>query len=130
MDILEIYKRRKLDLIEDKYNKLEDKIKEEDEIQKILLDAENQINVLLNRNEENRINIWTDSSKYTIETQEKLKELYIEKNKEFESLDSLVDEVKAQLEIADSYKTTIEIYKNYGILNKEGKIYNGEKSKK
>lgn len=128
MDILEIYKERKIEEITNKYAKIEREVIENDEVHKIIEETENRLNVLLDRDEDNEVKLYFDE--YEHKTLIKLKELALNEANERNDLDTLIDEIKAQLEISDSYVTTIEIYKNYGILDKEGKIYNGEKSKK
>ena len=109
MDILKLYKERKEKLINEKYTKLKNKIREEDEIQKILLDTENQINVLLDIDEKNKITVWTDGFKCTKETQKKLQELDIEKNKKITELNDTIATLESLFELTEDYDERIKI---------------------
>lgn len=121
--ILEIYKERIEKQIEKKFDDKYQKLKENDEIQKIYLETENQINVMLDRDEDNRfelpiINIFTEK------TQEKMDKLSKEYDADDYELRKILEEVHAQLDAVPNYDYEIgfNILKTYGILDKEGKI--------
>lgn len=122
-DLLNIYfNRMEKRILEEKRNK-EKEIKENDKIQKLLEDTENQINVMLDRDEERRYCLPTIYT-YTDETDKALIENEKETDRKIEELYQLKAEVEAQLSIIpeDKYEVAVEVLKNYEILDKKGKI--------
>lgn len=122
-DLINIYfNRMEKRILEEKRNK-DKKIKENDEIQKLLEDTENQINVMLDRDEEQRYCLPTIYI-YTDETDKALIENDKETDRKIEELYQLKSEVEAQLSIIpeEKYEVAIEVLKNYEILDKKGKI--------
>lgn len=122
-DLINIYfVRMERRILEEKRNK-DKEIKENDEIQKLLEDTENQINVMLDRDEERRFCLPTIYT-YTDETDKALIDNEIETDRKIEELHQLKEEVDAQLSIIpeDKYEVAVEVLKNYEILDKKGKI--------
>lgn len=122
-DLINIYfNRMEKRILEEKRNK-DKKIKENDEIQKLLEDTENQINVMLDRDEEQRYCLPTIYI-YTDETDKALIENDKETDRKIEELYQLKSEIEAQLSIIpeEKYEVAIEVLKNYEILDKKGKI--------
>ena len=122
-DLTQIYfVRMEKRILEEKRNK-DKEIKENDEIQKLLEDTENQINVMLDRDEERRYCLPTIYT-YTDETDKALIENEKETDRKIEELYQLKVEVEAQLSIIpeDKYEVAVEVLKNYEILDKKGKI--------
>lgn len=58
----------------------------------------------------------------TLETEAKLDELEKEHHKQIEELRSTLDEIRALFELTDDYNERIKILKNYDILDKKGKL--------
>lgn len=122
-DLINIYfNRMEKRILEEKRNK-DKEIKENDEIQKLLEDTENQINVMLDRDEEQRYCLPTIYT-CTDETDKALIENEKETDRKIEELYQLKAEVEAQLSIIpeDKYEVAVEVLKNYEILDKKGKI--------
>lgn len=122
-DLINIYfARMEKRILEEKRNK-DKEIKENDEIQKLLEDTENQINVILDRDEERRYCLPTIYT-YTDETDKALIENEKETDRKIEELYQLKAEVEAQLSIIpeEKYEVAVEVLKNYEILDKKGKI--------
>ena len=122
-DLLNIYfNRMEKRILEEKRNK-EKEIKENDKIQKLLEDTENQINVMLDRDEERRYCLPTIYT-YTDETDKALIENEKETDRKIEELYQLKAEVEAQLSIIpeDKYEVAVEVLKNYEILDEKGRI--------
>lgn len=123
--LLEMYKDKKMKEIAETYKKLKEELYEKDEVRMILQDAENQLNVLHDLDEEKAIKLEVPAffafTEKTKKEDEKLSKM--SKNEENELL-RLVAEVQAHLEMADveDYKLKIEILQNYGIVDKNGKI--------
>lgn len=126
MKILEIYSRKAKSIIEDKYDKLEKEVRDNDNINKIIQDASNQINVLLDRDEKNAINLVPTgiySELLEPKSSEKIVELRRDREREERNVEKLIEEVKARLEICDNDEISkVEVLKNYGILTSEEKI--------
>lgn len=124
MKILEIYSRR---IIKEIDNELTEKIKEinsEDNVRKILQEAENQLNVLLNRDETNPIILRCD-----VNCEEKTSRAIVvvqeERDEKERQLNELLMEINAQLEITETYEQKMDILVRYGILNEQWKISDG-----
>lgn len=122
MKILEIYKERTLKEIENNYDKLIKDVLAEDNVQKIIKETENQLNVLLDRPEERKISLGCE---YLFEpkTQEKIEKLKEERKQAEDKVEKLIEEVKARLEICDDNEISkVAVLKEYGILDKDGRI--------
>ena len=124
MKILEIYSRR---IIKEIDNELTEKIKEinsEDNVRKILQEAENQLNVLLNRDETNPIILRCDVN-CEEKTSKAIAVFQEERDEKERQLNELLTEIKAQLEITETYEQKMDILVRYGILNEQWKISDG-----
>lgn len=138
MNILEIYKARKVKAIEQEYEEKRESIEKNNEII-------NRYNEIINTFRANMDEFANDEKikasgliiqtpyfdNYTYELNEsKVEELFVEIDKEkhdkFQELDRLIDEVKAMIAIVPSGENydakVVEILKNYDILDKKGKI--------
>lgn len=126
MKILGIYSRKANSMIENKYDELEKEVRENDSVNKIIQDASNQINVLLNRDEKNAIDLIPTgiySELLEPKSSEKIVELKREREREERNVEKLIEEVKARLEICDDNETSkVAVLKEYGILDKDGRI--------
>ena len=122
MKILEIYKERKEQAIYDDYEKIEEAVLAEDEMQKIINEMTNQVNALLES--ENRTDFfYVESEGFTLtETNEKLDKLNEEKEDEILQLDKTIEEIEAMFEMTEDYEERMKILKKYGIINKDGKL--------
>lgn len=119
MELLDLWKERNFFKIENDFLIEKNKIIEEDEAQKIIEEMLNQINVILDKNEKNKIEVPFSNLLITKTTEDKISEL--EKNKDF-SKDKIFDtyqEVKAMLSMTDNYDEQIKILKNYEIIDKK-----------
>lgn len=123
MKILEIYSRRKIDLIKKKYDEMSSSIIEKDDVRKLLIDTENQINVMLDKDEKDAVMI---AERYSHllkpETRKKLDKINLEYNKEIDELNILLEEVEARLEMTDNYEEQVKILKKYNIFNASHKL--------
>ena len=126
MKILGIYSRKANSIIEKKYDELEKEVRENDSVNKIIQDASNQINVLLDRDEKNAISLVPSGLYCELlepKNSEKIVELKCERDREERNVEKLIEEVKARLEICDDNETSkVAVLKEYGILDKDGKI--------
>ena len=130
MKILEIYSTKAFSKIDEKYSKLIGETIEEDNVQKIIEDAENQINVMLDREENDRITI-NLRSYFEPKTEAKIAELEKQKEAERTSVEKLIEEVEARLELCDDNEySKVEVLKAYGILTSEEKIAEYKTEKK
>ena len=122
--ILNIYfKRKEEKLIDDMFTE-KTKIRENDDIHKLLEDTENQINVMLDRNEKNRYVM--AKLIFLPETEEKLQKLQEKYDLDLAKLHQTREEIEAQLALIpyneDSYCDTIELLQLYEVLDEKGKI--------
>lgn len=117
-NILDIYQERKKEAIEEKYARLIKEIKEEDPIQKIM-------------EETNRLIQDTDPSKkfpkviyynYTDETKEDIDDMEKARKIEIKELENLIEEIEAYFTMTTDFSERKEILKNYGIVDKKGKL--------
>lgn len=125
MKILDIYEYRKLKSIDQELKEEKEKIDQEDPFVKILIDAENKLKALYKEEYSRDIpdyNYNIHSSVRTIDTYNKIEEVEKEIQKNQEKLYTILQEVKAQLELTNDYDKQIAILKNYGILDKKGQI--------
>lgn len=122
MKILEIYSREAFSKIDEKYDKLKKEAIEEDNVQKVIEDTENQINVMLDIGEDKRISIGLRNY-FEPKTQVKLVELEKQKDAEKASVEKLIEEVKARLEICDNDEfSKVNVLQTYKILDEHGRI--------
>ena len=121
MDILDLYEERKLKSIREEYSESEKNVKENDEIQKIIIEMTNQVNTIL-ENQGTEARYTHLPSLYTPETVEKLDELDKKLCETIEKLRSTLEEIRALFELTDDYNERIKILKNYDILDKKGKL--------
>lgn len=122
MKILNLYEDRAFEKINKKYKEIIAKLKEQDPIQKMIQETENHINVMLDRTEQNYIELKLDGflMPRTIEEIEKFKKEELE---EKDKLDSLLTEVRARLEICDDDEfSKVSVLQAYKILDEEGKL--------
>lgn len=131
MEILDIYRNRKLEKISSDHIKKQEEIRKNDIFAKLASEYNSQVKALFKNEFNEEYTLGDISPKVeSFETKEKLEKAYIEFINEKEKLEEIIQEVKAQLEIAENYETKIKILKNYNILNKEGKINAGDVEKK
>lgn len=121
MDILEIYKERKIKTLEKEFSEAKKAAIEEDEIQKIIIEMTNQVNTIL-ENEDSDTRYESHPNLYTSKTEAKLNELNDKYHEQIEELRSTLDEIRALFELTDDYNERIKILKNYNILDKKGKL--------
>ena len=131
MEILDIYRNRKLEKISSDHIKKQEEIRKNDIFAKLASEYNSQVKALFKNEFNEEYTLGDISPKVeSFETKQKLEKAYIEFINEEEKLGETIQEVKAQLEIAENYETKIKILKNYNILNKEGKINAGDVEKK
>ena len=121
MQILDLYEKRKVKALEKEILEAKSKVKEQDEIQKIIIEMTNQINTIL-ENQGRKTIYEFKPNLITLETEAKLDELEKEHHKQIEELRSTLDEIRALFELTDDYNERIKILKNYDILDKKGKL--------
>ena len=122
MEILDLYKERKVSKIENDALIGKDKILEEDEIQKIFKEMINQVNVIL-ENEGSKpidMDLPVQYKEFrTAKTNEKLGKLVADTDRLKHKLYSDYEEIKAMLSMTNDYQEQIKILKNYGIIDKK-----------
>lgn len=124
MKILDIYGERKELERDTKLKEEKEKIIAEDEIQKIILEMQLQINTILeNDGSEERVDLASPNKNIlTIKSQEKIFELEkAHKNERIEASKTL-EELKALFELTEDYQERMKILKKYGIIDKDGKV--------
>lgn len=120
--LLEIYRERAKEKIDDDYVTERYKILKEDTIQNIIEEMENQVNAILESEEaDNRLHIHKDYL-VTKETQEKLNKLDKDTKLKNEKLSNIIGEIYAMFELTENYEERMKILKKYGIINKDGKL--------
>ena len=121
MNILEIYKERKIKTLEKELSEAKKAVIEEDEIQKIIIEMTNQVNTIL-ENEDSNTRYESHPNLYTLKTETKLDELNDKYHEQIEELRSTLEEIRALFELTDDYNERIKILKRYDIINKNGKL--------
>lgn len=121
MQILDLYKERKVKVLDKVLLEAKEKVKKEDEIQSIILEMTNQVNTIL-ENQGRKIKYEFQPNLITLETEAKLNELEKKYYEEVANLRSTLEEIRALFELTDDYEERIKILKKYGILNKDGKL--------
>lgn len=123
MKLLEIYKKMQLENIDKKYRELIEKERENDNIHKIIKDAENKINVLLNKNDKDERICLGGYHLLEANTSKAISLLQSKQAKEEDDFIAFMEEVNARLELCDnSEESKINVLKKYGILDSEGRI--------
>ena len=127
MEILNIYEDREASKIRKRYGEEIKKVESEDVFESLRLNFKKQFKDLFENEFNKKLNIdniiTAEAMIYiTRETDEKIDKLKIARKEELEKLDELLQEVRAQLEIAKDYDTQIKILKRYDILGKDNKI--------
>ena len=120
--LLEIYRERAKEKIDDDYVTEKCKILQEDTIQNIIEEMENQVNAILESEEsKDRLHVRKDYM-VTKETQEKLKKLDEDIKLKNEKLSNTIGEIYAMFELTENFEERMKILKKYGILDKNGKL--------
>lgn len=123
MKLLEIYKKMKLEKIDKKYSELIEKERENDNIHKIIKDAENKINALLNKNDKDERICLGGYHLLEASTSKVISALQSKHAQEEDDFIAFLEEVNARLELCDnSEESKINVLKKYGILDNEGRI--------
>lgn len=123
MKLLEIYKKMQLEKIDKKYRELIEKERENDNIHKIIKDAENKINVLLNKNDKDERICLGGYHLLEANTSKAISLLQSKHAQEEDDFIAFLEEVNARLELCDnSEESKINVLKKYGILDSEGRI--------
>ena len=122
-DIIRIYKKRKYNeyLIEKRENlaKVEDKYKElADEYNTKLLELLKE-----DSNEGAYERFMVNITPMSKEAEEEVAKIEKEFKDKMDDRNRLVDEVLAQIALCETREASIEVYKAYGILDTDGKIY-------
>ena len=121
MDILDLYKERKIKALEKELLEAKENVKKEDEIQSIIIEMTNQVNTIL-ENQGQKAKYEFEPNLITLETELKIDELNDKYHKEVENLRLTIEEIKAMFELTDDYNERIKILKDYDILDKKGKL--------
>lgn len=123
MKLLEIYKKMQLEKIDKKYSELIEKERENDNIHKIIKDAENKINALLNKNDKDERICLGGYHLLEASTSKVISALQSKHAQEEDDFIAFLEEVNARLELCDnSEESKINVLKKYGILDSEGRI--------
>lgn len=121
MDILDIYKERKIKALEKELLEAKENVKKEDEIQSIIIEMTNQVNTIL-KNQGQEAKYEFEPNLITLETELKIDELNDKYHKEVENLRLTIEEIKAMFELTADYNERMKILKRYDIINKSGKL--------
>ncbi len=121
MQILDLYKERKVKALDKELLEAKENVKKEDEIQSIILEMTSQVNTIL-ENQGKKIKYEFEPNLITLETEAKLDELEKKYYEEVANLRSTLDEIRALFELTADYNERIKILKNYDILDKKGKL--------
>lgn len=128
-DIIEVYKKRRYnELLIEKREKIE-KIENEDKFRKLVNEYNKKLEEALKT--ENKLNVF---SNYAIsislieeKTASKIEEVEKWFKDEMDERDRIVEEVRAIESLYETTEELIDIYKKYGILQEDGKIYDYRK---
>ena len=121
MQILDLYEEKRVKALEEELLEAKAKVKEEDEIQNIIIEMTSQVNTIL-KNQGRKTIYEFKPNLITLETEAKLDELEEKHHKQIEELRSTLREIRALFELTDDYNERIKILKNYDILDKKGKL--------
>lgn len=124
MKILELYKERELDYIQETFEETKKALIEKDAFTKLHNKYADEIKKLYKKEygEEMKYNLVLGEGFLTSETRESIDEADDEKVFEIENLEELIEEVEALLDMTDDYDKRIEILKRYNILSEEGML--------
>lgn len=124
MKILELYKERELDYIQETFEETKKALIEKDAFTKLHNKYADEIKKLYKKEygEEMKYNLVLGEGFLTSETREAIEKADDEKVFELENLDEMLEEVTAMLDMTNDYDKKIEILKKYQILNEEGMI--------
>lgn len=126
MKILEIYQKRKENKLFIEYDNKIKEIESFDSVQSLIKDTEEQLNVLLGREDNDKVTISVNNlhgaALHDDITQVKVEEATFNYKNEQNKVYNLIEEVSALLEMTSDYDEQIKILKKYGILNKDGKL--------
>lgn len=119
-EILEIYDERELKKINEKYNEMEQTIKQADPRYKIWKECVDTLEKLYKEDK-------VPTTPYVPialadETMKKLSSMFDDRRKELDELYSKKVEVNAQLSMCETYEQKQEILRRYNIINKNGKV--------
>lgn len=120
--LLEIYRERAKEKIDDDYVTERYKILKEDTIQNIIEEMENQVNAILESEQTKAEFQVRKDYMVTKETQEKLNKLDKDTKLKNEKLSNTIGEIYAMFELTENYEERMKILKKYGIINKDGKL--------
>lgn len=120
--LLEIYRERAKEKIDDNYVTEKCKILKEDTIQNIIEEMENQVNAILESEQTKAEFQVRKDYMVTKETQEKLKKLDEDTKLKNEKLSNTIGEIYAMFELTENYEERMKILKKYGIINKDGRL--------
>ena len=117
-NILDVYKERKKQNINKKYDNLIQEIKDSDKIQEIMQDT----NRLIQEIEPDRKFSKVVFNAYTSETEEDISDMEKARDIEIADLNNLIEEVEAYFTMTTDFSERKEILKNYSIIDKKGKL--------
>ena len=118
MNILDVYKERKKEAINKKYDNLIQEIKDSDKIQEIMQDT----NRLIQEIDPDRKFSKVVFNAYTSETEEDISDMEKARDMEIAELNNLIEEVEAYFTMTTDFSERKEILKNYSIIDKKGKL--------
>lgn len=134
MNIVDLYKMRKKEQINDKYEELVDKEYNELDVVKEYKELINTFNINMkqladkyNNNDTQPLVATAYRNDYSYELsmylREEIRSKYKDSNeKELKELERLIEEVKAMLYLSDDKDYQLEVLKNYDIIDKKGKL--------
>lgn len=121
MKILDVFKSKEEDRIDIEYDEQIAQVQKEDEIQKILKDAEEKIKSIF-KSENKDLDICLPTL-YTEKTNTKVYDLLQDKEIKLTELRHICNEVDALMELATTYDEKMKILQNYDIIDKKtGKL--------
>lgn len=125
MEILTIYKKRKMAKLLDEFENGLTKLKEENPFEAIIKEANDKIKDLYL--EEYKEELDTEVLEPTIilttkKIQDKEEELNVKYNENKKDVEKLIEEVSARLKLSETGAEKVKVLENYGILDKKGKI--------
>ena len=118
LDLLDLYKKRKKESVKKKYDNLIQEIKDSDAIQEIMKDT----NRLIQDTDSDREFPKVVLNVYTKETEEDIADMETAYKMEIKELNDLIEEVETYFNMTEDFSERKEILKNYGIIDKKGKL--------
>lgn len=124
MKILDIYKERQREFIQERFDVTKEDLIIQDPFTKLYEKFQTDMKKLYKKenNEELKYNFILGENFLTKETKDAILKADEEKVFELENLDEMLEEVTALLEMTDDYDKQIEILKKYDILNEKGML--------